>query len=613
MCGILVLIRRRKFQTSRALGDSTGHDSLTIQVDARACVIAADTLKHRGPDAFNMHVGNMESSERGISNECFVMCHQRLSIVDVAGGSQPFICTNASGSGSGSDGGGGSNTTTANHIYTVANGEIYNHKVIREYIKYPYKTGSDCEVIIALSREYFAGRMTAPHAIDLLDGIFAFVTCYGDRFIAARDPIGVNPLFYGTSIDGSIVFASEAKVFTVLRGYTVKEFPAGHYMTENMDGPVQWYTTLNRSDIPKKVPDPFIIRHLLTTSVNKRLMADVPFGVLLSGGLDSSLIASIAARTMKKLGSVIHTFSIGMENAPDLIAARTVAAHIGSIHHEFVITRDDVIGCINDAVWHVETFDVATVRSAIPMILMSRKIKELGFKMVLDGDGSDEIFAGYEYNKYAPDATQLHKESLRKVKSLSRYDCKRANHATMAGGVECRCPFLDKALVDYVMNECDPKYKMFVVGASSSTQSITPPTTQPTTPPFHIEKYILRKAFADGGWLPESILMRSKVQFSAGCGNELINSLIAYGNQNVSDDEWQNAALTFPFKTPLSREAYYYRKIFESKFGPDFVDIVSYERSLNCSTAEAICWFPEEIRSCMDPCGIAFGKTQTNV
>jgi asparagine synthase (glutamine-hydrolysing) len=341
--------------------------------------------------------------------------------------------------------------------------------------------------------------------------------------------------------------------------------------------------------IQAMLPEPDIgrIRELVVASVTKRMMADVPFGTLLSGGLDSSIVSAIVARLLPE-PSLLHTFAVGLANCSDILAARKVAAMIGSTHHEIVITVSDVLGCIRDAIWHVESFDVATIRSAIPMMLMAREISKLGFRMVMGGDGADELFAGYAYFKYAPGADELHAECVRKVLTLSRYDCKRGNHAMMAGSVEYRCPYLDKALVRYVMTEIAAKSKMHL-GTDGSKK---------------IEKYILRKAFE--GWLPSEIIWREKVQFSAGCGDDLIGSLIRHAGEVVTDDEFALRGLKYSVMTPLTKEAYMYRQIFCELFGETFTGIVTYVPSLNCSTLEAREWFPESVRNCLDPCGVSF-------
>lgn len=562
----------KSLTTSRQIGSKV-KCAMIGPTEIELVKLAAVSLSHRGPDAIVV-----------APSEWSILAHTRLSIVDVAGGAQPFEVTSANG-----------RDTDSAIIRVVANGEIFNHDILRQHsTEYKYKTKSDCEVIAAIALDFFTGKKAVGHCLNLLDGIFAFVaTGPGHKFFAARDAIGVNPLFYGIDrTRGIIMLASEAKAFLPFVGlfsFDVREFPAGHFMTDESEAPMRWYLDINKAPASGN-PDYMMLRHHVTTAVTKQLMADVPVGVLLSGGLDSSLVAAIAAKHLAKFGRgescILHTFAVGLAESPDIIAARSVAAFIKSTHHEVIISTDTVIAKIPDAVWFVETFDVATIRSSIPMMLVAARARDLGFRVVLCGDGSDEIFAGYAYNVYAPGGDQLHLECIRKVMSLGHYDCKRANHSTMSAGVECRCPLLDRTLVNYVMNGFDPQHKMTTDAGKT--------------------KMVLRNAFAGQNLLPVDILMRGKVQFSAGCGDGLINALIEHGNRTITDEQWNDRAVKFPNKTPLTREAYLYRDEFERKFSRSFVQIVSYEPSLNCSTIEAMSWFPEDIKANMDPCGRRF-------
>lgn len=579
MCGIFLLLHKRTLEQRRVQKNAIDTEKLV-----KICRIVASLQSHRGPDYFGE-----------VHTDKYISCHMRLSIVDPTGGRQPFM----------------TEVKDGKCMMLAVNGEIYNHKLIRKsYNGFPFKTQSDCEAILPLFQKYLEGsRFTCVDVVKNLDGVFGFVAIDENtgQFIIARDAIGVMPLFYAEN-DDYMVISSEIKSIVELVKYKVGSFRPievkpgtimeGNLASENIPfaiKTIKWWNDLSKCS-HKIRADPVRIRELMFNAVSKRMMSDVPFGVLLSGGLDSSVVAACANQLREKRvedGSPawypqIHTFSIGMEDSSDLIAAKKVAKHLGTVHHEFVITKKDVVDAIQECVVFVETYDVATIRSSIPMYLLAKAVRHMGFKMVLNGDGSDEIFAGYEYFQYAPDGKQLHEECVRKVEGLSRYDCKRANHAMMAGSIECRCPFLDLDLVKYVMCDIDPTDKMF--GGSA----------------HNIEKHILREAFKD--LLPDEIIARSKIQFSVGCGDSLINGIIEHATDTVADDVWDLRKSRFPYQTPLTKEAYLYRILFENEFHYDGAGTVTYEPSLNCSTKNVIEWFPAEIRGCLDPCGVKFSQ-----
>ncbi|WP_037319393.1 asparagine synthase B [Salegentibacter sp. Hel_I_6] len=471
-------------------------------------------MLHRGPDESDVHV----------TEEGYVLSHERLSIVDLETGKQPI-----------------QGTSTA---WMVHNGEIYNHQALRinELKDHSFRTTGDSEVIVHLYEEY------GVDFLDKLDGVFSFVVVDGKDFIAARDPIGVKPLYYGTDDEGSIWFASEMKAL-VDQCSSLAAFPPGHYYTPET-GFVEYYTpdwfdyrkATEKLDLTK-------LRESLIEATRKRLMADVPLGVLLSGGLDSSLTSSIAARLMKDSGQKLHSFSIGLdESAPDLIAARKVAEFLGTEHSEIHFTVEEGIDILKKLVWHLETYDVTSIRASTPMYFLSKAIAEKGVKVVLSGEGADEIFGGYLYFKNAPSADDFQKETIRRVQRLATADCLRADKSTMAHGLEARVPFLDKAFLKTAM-ETEAVHKL--------------PKTYDG-----VEKYILRKAFdtPQQPFLPEEVLWRQKEQFSDGVGYSWIDELIAYASARVSDEQMASASEKYPYNTPATKEAYFYREIFHSHF-----------------------------------------------
>ncbi|AVR44076.1 asparagine synthase B [Christiangramia fulva] len=471
-------------------------------------------MSHRGPDESGMII-----TEGG-----HVLAHERLSIVDLTTGIQPIQGTSSA--------------------WMIHNGEIYNHETLQnnELKDHTFRTTSDSEVIVHLYEKY------GYDFVDMLDGVFSFVVIDGDDFIAGRDPIGVKPLYYGTDEAGAIWFASEMKALAD-HCKDFAAFPPGHYYTPKT-GFVRYYQPeWFESEKAVQPADLKKLRESLIQATKKRLMADVPLGVLLSGGLDSSLTSSIAARLIKDSGQKLHSFSIGLDaDAPDLIAARKVADFLGTEHTEVFFTVEEGIEILEKLVWHLETYDVTSIRASTPMYFLSKAIADKGIKVVLSGEGSDEIFGGYLYFKNAPSAVDFQKETIRRVQRLATADCLRADKSTMAHGLEARVPFLDKQFLKTAM-EIVPEEKM--------------PTTYDG-----VEKYILRKAFdtPDEPFLPEEVLWRQKEQFSDGVGYSWIDQLIEYAESQVSDLQMATAEEKFPVNTPATKEAYFYRTLFEKHF-----------------------------------------------
>jgi len=518
-------------------------------------------VRHRGPDWSGL-----------FSCENALLAHERLSIVDPASGGQPLL------------------SKDKNLVLSV-NGEIYNHMEIRKRIgdSYEFLTGSDCEVILALYAEQ------GPAFLDELNGIFGF--CIYDQtnnsYMVARDHIGIIPLYMGWDQYGQFYVSSELKA---LEGYCTKiqEFPPGHYLTSNDNEPQRWYQRdwMEYDNVKDNTTDIAQLRKALEDAVHRQLMSDVPYGVLLSGGLDSSIISAIAKKyaarrietqdTQAAWWPQLHSFVIGLEGSPDLAASRKVAEHIGSVHHEIKYTIQEGLDAVRDVIYHLETYDVTTVRASTPMYLMARVIKSMGIKMVLTGEGADEIFGGYLYFHKAPDAQALHEETLRKVSKLHLYDCLRANKSLAAWGVEGRVPFLDKEFIDVAMR-MNPADKLSKDG--------------------RMEKWVLRKAFED--YLPESVAWRQKEQFSDGVGYSWIDTLKQLANEKVSDEQMHNAAFRFPVNTPLSKEEYMYREIFSEHFpSSEAASCVPSVPSIACSTADALAW-DEKFLSNADPSGRA--------
>ena len=520
----------------------------------------AKLLRHRGPDWSGLHVQQInKNGSTLISN---VLAHERLAIVDPEGGSQPLL-------------------NEERNLALAVNGEIYNHENLQLTLQnqHHFATRSDCEIIIHMYEE---------KGVDLvaeLDGVFAFVLSdekTGD-FIAARDPIGVVPLFWGWGPDGSTWFASEMKALKDIC-LRFEPFPPGHVYS---NGELKRYYDprwRHVENIPTDKLDVEKLKKTFEEAVVKRLMCDVPFGVLLSGGLDSSLVSAIVSRhsemrvedheRSRAWWPRVHSFCIGLKGAPDFENARKVAEFLGTVHHELEYTLQEGLDALSDVIYHIETYDVTTVRASTPMYLMARKIKAMGIKMVFTGEGADEIFGGYLYFHKAPNPEEFYRETVRKVEKLHYYDCLRANKSMAAWGIEARVPFLDKAFLDVAMN-LDPKYKMINKAEG------------------RMEKYLMRSAFddAENPYLPESILWRQKEQFSDGVGYGWIDGLKNYAESKVSNEMFRNRAFRFPVNLPVSKEAYLYRMIFEEHFPePASIQAVFVEPSIACSTAIALEW-----------------------
>ncbi len=525
-------------------------------------------IRHRGPDWSGIFTG-----------EKAILAHERLAIVDPKSGSQPLYSPDGK-------------------VVLAVNGEIYNHQQLRNSLPhYHFATQSDSEVILALYLE------KGPAFIEELNGIFGFAL-YDSRdnsFLVARDHMGIIPLYYGKDEEGQIFVASELKS---LEGFCVEidQFPPGHYWSSaESTTPIRWYkrdwetyetVKDNETDLTK-------LRQALEDAVQRQLMSDVPYGVLLSGGLDSSVIAAItkkfASRRIETGGKEeawypqLHSFAVGLKGAPDLIAAQKAAEHIGTIHHEINFTIQEGLDAIRDVIYHLETYDVTTVRASTPMYLLARVIKSMGIKMVLSGEGSDELFGGYLYFHKAPNPQEFHEETVRKLKKLYLYDCLRANKSLAAWGVEGRVPFLDKEFMDVAMT-LNPADKMIKDG--------------------RMEKWVVRKAFED--YLPESIAWRQKEQFSDGVGYSWIDTLKAQAESKVTDEEFALAAVRFPLNTPKNKEEFYYRTIFESHFPSEAAaQTVPSVKSVACSTPEALAW-DVSFQNLNDPSGRAVANVHND-
>lgn len=518
-------------------------------------------IRHRGPDWSGIYCGGHA-----------ILCHERLSIVDPQSGKQPLY------------------SPDGRQVLAV-NGEIYNHQAIRQATAadYEYQTGSDCEVILALYRAH------GIHFLEQLSGIFAFALYDEERdeYLIARDPIGVIPLYIGHDADGKTYVASELKA---LEGFCdeYEPFLPGHYLYSREGVMRRWYTRdwMDYEAVKDNGADIDSLRVGLQEAVKRQLMSDVPYGVLLSGGLDSSIISAIAqkfaARRVEDGGQTgawwprLHSFAVGLKGAPDLEKARLVAEHIGTVHHEINYTIQEGLDAVRDAIYFIETYDVTTVRASTPMYLLARVIKSMGIKMVLSGEGADEVFGGYLYFHKAPDARAFHEETVRKLSKLHLYDCLRANKSLSAWGVEGRVPFLDKEFLDVAMR-LNPEAKM--------------------CPGKTIEKRIVREAFAD--MLPESVAWRQKEQFSDGVGYSWIDTLKEVTAAAVTDEQMAHAAERFPINPPQNKEEYYYRTIFEGYFPSDSAArSVPSVPSVACSTAEALAW-DASFRGVNDPSGRA--------
>lgn len=518
-------------------------------------------IRHRGPDWSGIYCGGSA-----------ILAHERLSIVDPESGGQPLFSPDRK-------------------VVLAVNGEIYNHQEIRRQYagRYEFQTGSDCEVILALYRD------KGIRFLEGISGIFAFALYDEERdeFLIARDPIGVIPLYIGYDSDGTVYVASELKA---LEGQCERYEPflPGHYYWSGEPGMKRYYQRdwFDYAAVKDNAASSAAIRDALMASVKRQLMSDVPYGVLLSGGLDSSVISAIAEQfsehrieddsQSRAYWPRLHSFAVGLKGAPDLAKARLVAEHIGTVHHEINYTIQEGLDAIRDVIYFIETYDVTTVRASTPMYLLARVIKSMGIKMVLSGEGADEVFGGYLYFHKAPSARAFHEETVRKLGKLHYYDCLRANKSLSAWGVEGRVPFLDKEFLDVAMRT-NPEAKM--------------------CPGATIEKKIVREAFAD--MLPEEIVWRQKEQFSDGVGYSWIDTLKRITSEAVSDEQMAHAAERFPVNPPLNKEEYYYRSIFAEHFPSDSAArSVNQEASVACSTAIALEW-DAAFKNMNDPSGRA--------
>ncbi|MDC0386361.1 asparagine synthase B [Flavobacteriaceae bacterium] len=504
-------------------------------------------LRHRGPDWSGIY-----------DTPHAVLSHERLAIVDPTSGKQPLI-------------------SPSKKLILAANGEIYNHRQLRSTCEstYEFQTESDCEIILALYEK------EGKEFVHKLNGIFAFAIYdqEQDSYFIARDHMGIIPLYMGWDGNGTFYVASELKA---LEGVCskIELFPPGHYLQSSDAKPVKWYnpdwTEFDTvKDNPTSIED---LHDALADAVHRQLMSDVPYGVLLSGGLDSSITSALAKKfAAKRIESddtqaawwpQLHSFSVGLEGSPDLAAAQEVAKHIGTVHHEIKFTIQEGLDAIREVIYHLETYDITTIRASTPMYLMARAIKALGIKMVLSGEGADELFGGYLYFHKAPNAKEFHEETVRKLDKLHQYDCLRANKSLAAWGIEGRVPFLDKEFIEVAMR-LNPKDKMI--------------TSE------RMEKWVLRKAFES--YLPKSVAWRQKEQFSDGVGYSWIDTLKELVAKEVTDEQMENAHFRFPVQTPQNKEEFYYRTIFESHFPSEAAALsVPSVPSVACSTPVALAW-----------------------
>ena len=521
-------------------------------------------LRHRGPDWSGIY-----------SCDNAILSHERLAIVDPASGKQPLYSPDKK-------------------IILAANGEIYNHLELREKLsgKYTFTTQSDCEIILALYQD------KGINFVDDLNGIFAFAIydSINNEFFIARDHMGIIPLYMGWDKNGTFYVASELKA---LEGVCskIELFPPGNYWFSKNNAPTRWYNRdwVDYQKVKNNKTNISDLHDALSDAVHRQLMSDVPYGVLLSGGLDSSITSALAKKfSSKRVESndtqsawwpQLHSFSVGLEGSPDLEAARKVSEHIGSIHHEVIFTIQEGLDAIRDVIYHLETYDITTVRASTPMFLMARSIKSHGIKMVLSGEGADELFGGYLYFHKAPSAEEFHKETVRKLDKLHQYDCLRANKSLAAWGIEGRVPFLDKEFIDVAMR-INPEDKMI-----NSER---------------MEKWVVRKAFED--YLPKSVAWRQKEQFSDGVGYSWIDTLKEVVENAITDDQMINAKFRFPLQTPQNKEEFYYRSIFEEHFPSDTASMsVPSVPSVACSTPIALEW-DEAFKNQNDPSGRAVAK-----
>ena len=541
MCGILAILG---IEPSRSNPEELRRQALNM----------AKKLRHRGPDWSGIY-----------SDDHAILAHERLSIVDVEHGAQPLL-------------------DTVNGNALTVNGEIYNHKDLRASLRqdHDFQTSSDCEVIL-----YMYDEGNPREWLNRMNGIFAFVL-YDPRhnsFMIARDPMGVNPLYVGWDHQENMYASSEMKALVGVCE-RIQEFPAGSfYLSQEAEKGFQRYYEPKWAEegfYPSEPYDPARLRKALEDAVHRQLMCDVPYGLLISGGVDSSVVAAIAARYREKRVEAddqspawwpqIHSFAVGLKGAPDLAPAKKVADYIGAIHHEIHFTVQEGLDALSDVIYHLESFDITTIRASTPMYLLMRKIHSMGIKMVLSGEGADEIFGGYLYFHKAPDGRELHDETVRKLQKLHLYDCLRANKSSAAWSVEARVPFLDREFLDVAMM-MDPEVKL----------------PRNAKHPRPIEKFPLRDSFR--GYIPDEILWRQKEQFSDGVGYSWINALRATAEKEISDGMMRGAAERFPVKTPETKEAYMYRQLFETHYPQaTAINCVPWERSVACSTETALKW-----------------------
>lgn len=525
-------------------------------------------IRHRGPDWSGIY-----------SDEKAILSHERLSIVDPASGKQPLFSDDKK-------------------LVLSANGEIYNHRALRKQFegKYNFQTASDCEVILALYKE----KGTA--FIDEMNGIFAFALYDADKdeYFIARDHMGIIPLYMGWDANGTFYVASELKA---LEGVCTKIelFPPGHFLSSKDGELTKWYSRdwMDYEAVKDNQTSIDEIHNALEAAVHRQLMSDVPYGVLLSGGLDSSVTSAIAKKyAEKRIESddtqaawwpQLHSFSVGLEGSPDLAAAQLVADHIGTVHHEIKFTIQEGLDAIRDVIYNLETYDITTIRASTPMYLMARVIKSMGVKMVLSGEGADELFGGYLYFHKAPNKREFHEETVRKLGKLHMYDCLRANKSLAAWGIEGRVPFLDKEFMDVAMR-INPQDKM-INGE-------------------RMEKWVVRKAFES--YLPASVAWRQKEQFSDGVGYSWIDTLKQVVADEVTDEQLANAKYRFPLQTPTNKEEFYYRSIFQEHFPSDAAALcVPQEASVACSTKIALEW-DASFKNMNDPSGRAVANVHSD-
>ena len=525
-------------------------------------------IRHRGPDWSGIY-----------SDEKAILSHERLSIVDPASGKQPLFSEDKK-------------------LVLSANGEIYNHRALRKQFegKYNFQTESDCEVILALYKEKGTGF------IDEMNGIFAFALYDADKdeYFIARDHMGIIPLYMGWDANGTFYVASELKA---LEGVCTKIelFPPGHFLSSRDGELTKWYSRdwMDYDAVKDNQTSIDAIHDALEAAVHRQLMSDVPYGVLLSGGLDSSVTSAIAKKyAEKRIESddtqaawwpQLHSFSVGLEGSPDLAAAQLVAKHIGTVHHEIKFTIQEGLDAIRDVIYNLETYDITTIRASTPMYLMARVIKSMGVKMVLSGEGADELFGGYLYFHKAPNKKEFHEETVRKLSKLHMYDCLRANKSLAAWGIEGRVPFLDKEFMDVAMR-INPQDKMINCE--------------------RMEKWVLRKAFES--YLPASVAWRQKEQFSDGVGYSWIDTLKKVVAEEVTDEQLANAKYKFPLQTPTNKEEFYYRSIFQEHFPSDAAALcVPQEASVACSTKIALEW-DASFKNMNDPSGRAVANVHSD-